>query len=222
MRKFKAKKRKKKILNKSEYTLNSIIENEIKSNFLRKKFSKKIEQHLEKLKFKVSNIHKNLNKTNFITIDGEDSRDFDDAVWAQQKNNFFEIMVAISDVSYFVKENDILDDEAKKRANSFYFPNKVLPMFPERISNDLCSLVPNKKKLCLIVYVKLTLNGKIINSKIFRASIISKARFTYTQIEAYLSKKKKLNKELRNVVDSLYSVFKILNKRSNIRGKIDL
>lgn len=225
MPKYKSKRRKKlKLLEKNKITLNSIIENEIKKNSLRTRFSKNLEDCSKNIKIEISDDHKNLDDINFITIDGEDSRDFDDAVWAQKKNNEFEIMVAIADVSLFIKENSILDLEARKRGNSFYFPNQVIPMLPQNISNNLCSLVPNKKRACVVVKVNIDLDGNITKPSFFRASIISKARLNYSQVEIFLndSKKSCLNKELKSLLNNLHSVFKILNKNSIKRGKFDL
>lgn len=222
MKKFKTKKSKRKILKKSKVTLDAIIENEIKTNFLRKKFSNEIIKHAESINYEITKSHKNLAHIDFVTIDGDDSKDFDDAVWATKKNDLFEIMVAISDVSYFIKENDALDIEAKKRGNSFYFPNKVIPMFPEKISNDICSLVPNKKKLCIVVNIILDKKGKIINSKVFRAFIVSKARLTYNEVENHINNNNSIKPKLALVIDNLYRVFKILKDSSTSRGKIDL
>ena len=129
-----------------EITLSDIVENEIKFNGLRQGFSKALNRFSKNLKYKTSVHHCDLTKIPFVTIDGEDSKDFDDAVWSECYKKRTKIMIAIADVSFYVEKGDLIDIEAKKRGNSFYFPNKVIPMLPEELSNNLCSLVPQKKK----------------------------------------------------------------------------
>ena len=130
----------------NDVTLSEIVENEIKLNGLRQGFSKALYKSSEKLKYRNSIQHCDLTNIPFVTIDGEDSKDFDDAVWSECKKEKTKIMIAIADVSFYVEKGDLIDIEAKKRGNSFYFPNKVIPMLPEELSNNLCSLVPQKKK----------------------------------------------------------------------------
>ena len=129
-----------------EVTLSDIVENEIKFNGLRQGFSKSLNKFSKNLKYKNSFEHSDLTNIPFVTIDGEDSKDFDDAVWSEYNKKNTKIMIAIADVSFYVEKGDIIDIEAKKRGNSFYFPNKVIPMLPEELSNNLCSLVPKKKE----------------------------------------------------------------------------
>ena len=129
-----------------EVTLSDIVENEIRFNGLRQGFSKALNKISENLKYKNSTQHSDLTNIPFVTIDGEDSKDFDDAVWSECNKKKTKIMIAIADVSFYVEKGDLIDIEAKKRGNSFYFPNKVIPMLPEELSNNLCSLVPKKKE----------------------------------------------------------------------------
>ena len=160
--------------NKNEkITLDKIIEEEIKENSIRNGFSNKVIEYCRLISNKKTRDHLNFTKIPFVTIDGEDSKDFDDAIWSEYKNLNTKIMVAISDVSFFVKKNDPLDLEAKKRGNSFYFPDRVIPMLPEEISNKICSLVPNQERACLIIEVNLKDNGEITSSKFHRAIIKS-------------------------------------------------
>ena len=112
-----------------EVTLSDIVENEIKFNGLRQGFSKALNNHSKNLKYKNSTQHSDLTNIPFVTIDGEDSKDFDDAVWSECNKKKTKIMIAIADVSFYVEKGDLIDIEAKKRGNSFYFPNKVIPMF---------------------------------------------------------------------------------------------
>ena len=226
MRRKKLKRRKKsnKFVKRINYSLNSIVESEIKKHSLRIDFSK---ESLKNFKFKSienSKLHEDLTDIPFITIDGEDSKDFDDAVWAVKNKNEIDIMIAIADVSFYVQENDKIDQEAKKRGNSFYFPNKVLPMIPEFLSNDLCSLSPNNKRACLVVKAKINLNGNLISSRFSRAVIKSKARLNYTEVEEYLTNKLKnnLNDEIIFLLKNLNFAFNALKKNSVKRGKIEL
>ena len=169
----------------------------------------------------------NLQKLPFVTIDGEDAKDFDDAVYAEKINDQqWKIIVSIADVSFYVKENSILDKKAKLRGNSVYFPNMVIPMFPEEISNNLCSLKENEKKLCLSVEIIITNDGEKISHKFYKSSIKPKKRFTYEQIENLIksnfSNKTILDQKFLTSLKNLYYVFKILKKQSIQRGCLEL
>ncbi|ANZ22743.1 exoribonuclease R [Buchnera aphidicola (Diuraphis noxia)] len=121
----------------------------------------------------------------FFTIDDEDARDFDDAVFCKKKINIEEewiLWVAIADVSYYIKPNTPLDIAALERGTSIYFPSLVIPMLPEKISTDLCSLKPYKERLCLICEMHLSKNGELISYKHYEAIICSHGRFTYDEI----------------------------------------
>ena len=210
------KKRKKK---KVDFNLNDIIEKEIKNNSLRRYFPKSFELILKDLANKETKDHKDFTNIPFVTIDGEDSKDFDDAVWSINDNNSSKIMIAIADVSYFVKKNDPLDKEAKKRGNSFYFPDRVIPMFPEEISNNICSLVPNKERACIVVEIEMY-NCKIINFNIHRAKIISTARLTYQEVDQIYYTNLEKNKNFK-VIRNLFETYKKLKKISEKRNKIN-
>ena len=198
--------------------LNDIIEEEIKQSSLRQGFSKSLIKYSKTLINKKTNQHKDFTNVPFITIDGEDSKDFDDAVWAEMKDNKTKVMIAIADVSYYVQQDDPLDVEAKKRGNSFYFPDRVIPMFPFEISNDLCSLVPNKKRKCIIVEVNL-INKKIKDFKIHRGIIKSFGRLTYEEVERIYNRKETRNKYFKLICD-LFGTYDLLKKMSEERGKI--
>jgi len=124
-----------------------------------------------------------------VTIDPEDARDHDDAVWAapdDDKNNpgGFRLLVAIADVAHYVRPGDALDREAEKRGNSVYFPDRVVPMLPEEISNGLCSLRPNEDRPCLAVEMIIDREGKKLRHRFMRALMRSAARLTYGQAQA--------------------------------------
>ncbi|MHB8232228.1 MAG: ribonuclease R [bacterium] len=126
----------------------------------------------------------------FITIDGEDAKDFDDAVYLKmsKKANTVKLYVAIADVSYFVKYGSRIDAEAFKRGNSTYFPGNVYPMLPERLSNDLCSLLPKKKRFVMVCEMDIDKSsGKVENKKIYRGSIKTFGRLTYNEVYDYLT-----------------------------------
>ena len=200
-------------------SLSDIIENEIKENSLRQGFPKSFDSKLEFLKNKKMTNHKDFTHIPFVTIDGEDSKDFDDAVWAENEREVTKIMVAIADVSFYVEKNDLLDLEAKKRGNSFYFPDRVIPMFPEIISNDLCSLVPNKVRACLVLEIHIQ-NFGIVKFNIHRAKIISAGRLTYNQVDKIFFSKLKTNKYYE-LIKNLFESYKILKKISEMRNKIN-
>ena len=201
-----------------ELSLSEIIENEIKYNSLRQGFSKNLINFCKSLKYKKTSQHIDLSSIPFVTIDGDDSKDFDDAVWSENKNKKSKVMVAIADVSFYVKHNDPIDLEAKKRGNSFYFIDRVIPMLPEELSNDLCSLIPKKIRKSVVVEINLN-NGKLENFKIHRALIKSVARLTYKQAEEiFLSKDS--NKKIFPLIQNLFETYKILNENSKKRQKI--
>ncbi|WP_172590604.1 ribonuclease R [Shewanella xiamenensis] len=122
-----------------------------------------------------------------VTIDGEDARDFDDAVYAEAKpSGGWRLWVAIADVSYYVRTDSALDTEARARGNSVYFPSQVIPMLPEKISNGLCSLNPHVDRLCMVAEMTVSARGKLSGYKFYPALMHSHARFTYTQVAAML------------------------------------
>ena len=166
-----------------------------------------------------------LTKLKLITIDGPDSRDFDDAVFAEQVTSGWKVVVAIADVSHYVKEGSALDKEAFNRGNSVYFPQRVVPMLPEKLSNDLCSLNPKVERLCLACEMQINKKGELTDYKFYSAFMFSYARLTYDQVIKIIEKKDpKLRKEYEGIVDnldSLYDLYQILKSAKNKRGVID-
>ena len=127
-----------------------------------------------------------------VTIDGEDARDFDDAVWATpdedpRNTGGWRILVAIADVAYYVRPGDALDHEAKERGNSVYFPDRVVPMLPEALSNEMCSLKPHVDRACMAIEMILSPDGKVKSHHVKRGLMRSKARLTYTQVQDALN-----------------------------------
>ena len=201
-----------------KYSLSEIIEDEIKLNGLRDRFSKNQIKFARNLGNKDSSKHIDLTSIPFITIDGEDSKDFDDAVWCNNNDNISKVMVAIADVSFYVEKNDPIDTEAKKRGNSFYFVDRVIPMLPEVLSNDLCSLVPNKRRKSIVIEINLK-DGVVQDFKVHRAIIKSVARLTYQEVEKIFLTKDKENKNFSEI-SNLFKTYNILCKQSQKREKI--
>lgn len=127
----------------------------------------------------------------FVTIDGEDARDFDDAICVLPRGEGFEAWVAIADVAQYVKPGTAMDAEALQRSNSFYFPDRVLPMLPEKLSNGLCSLNPKVDRLAMVVRMRFDASGKRRAIHAYEAVIFSQARLTYTQVAAHYDGDKK-------------------------------
>ena len=124
----------------------------------------------------------------FVTIDGEDARDFDDAVYCERTARGWRLMVAIADVSACVHPGTALDEEARLRGNSVYFPDRVIPMLPESLSNGLCSLRPHEDRLCLCCEMIVTGAGRVHRSRFFEGVIRSRARLTYTEVSGALER----------------------------------
>ncbi len=160
-----------------------------------------------------------------VTIDGETARDFDDAVYCQQEGKEYRLYVAIADVSHYVKPNDVIDLEALNRGNSVYFPRRVIPMLPEVLSNELCSLNPNKKRLCMVCEIEFEANGNIRDYLFYQAVMNSHARLTYTKVADMLAHPQgleaKLHAALLPHLQILYKLFKVLLKARKKRGAID-
>jgi len=160
-----------------------------------------------------------------VTIDGADSRDFDDAVYCKRTAKGWKLIVAIADVSHYVKPGTALDAEAHVRGNSVYFPERVIPMLPEVLSNGLCSLNPEVDRLCMACEMTIDLQGKVTRSRFMEAVMRSHARLTYSQVAAMLVEREpKVRERYSSLVDSLeelYSLYKAFRKLRNQRGAID-
>lgn len=159
-----------------------------------------------------------------FTIDGETAKDFDDAVSITLIKNGYRLGVHIADVSHYVKEGGFIDAEAFNRGTSVYFPESVIPMLPERLSNDLCSLKPNEDRLTLSCIVDLNKKGEIIDSQIVSSVIKSKYRLTYLEVQEILDGNFK-NKYSKSLVDSLKlmdELTDILIAKRDDKGNIDL
>jgi len=187
------------------------IDQVIEENNLPHEWSKEIVTELKGLKHKKESKNRvDLRSHPFVTIDGKDAKDFDDAVFCKEESNGFVLQVAIADVADIVKQGTELDFEALKRGTSIYFPRKVIPMLPEEISNNLCSLVPKEDRNVLVCKIIFNKEG-VINSYEFNEAIInSNKRFTYNEVE-YLSKDNQANIS-SNILDSIISLKKLTKK----------
>jgi ribonuclease R len=168
---------------------------------------------------------KDLRSLPLVTIDGEDARDFDDAVYCQSTPKGWRLFVAIADVSSYVKPGTALDREAQKRGTSVYFPERVIPMLPEVLSNGLCSLNPHEDRLCMVAEMLIGAEGKISRSQFYPAVMRSHARLTYTEVARMLvDGDKGLRKKYADLVphlDNLYSLYQVLRTAREQRGAMD-
>ncbi|WP_347251692.1 ribonuclease R [Legionella sp.] len=165
-----------------------------------------------------------LRHLSFVTIDGEDAKDFDDAVYCYQKpKGGYQLYVAIADVSHYVAVDSALDKEAERRGNSVYFPGKVVPMLPEALSNGICSLNPHVDRLCIVAEMAITPDGKISRSRFYRAVFHSHARLTYTQVAQWLEDERTdaQHEALWPMLQSLHALYKTFLKARKARGAMD-
>ena len=175
-------------------------------------WSQIIFDELENIDIEFSDSRVDLSDKPFVTIDGKDAKDFDDAVLCEKNIEGFNLWVAIADVAEIVNKNSEIDKEAFKRGTSIYFPNTVVPMLPEKISNNICSLVPNEKRNVLVCEINFNADAEIESYDFFEAVICSAHRFTYNEVLEY----KKSNSQ---IVDSLESLKILTNKLLKNRQK---
>ncbi len=162
----------------------------------------------------------------FVTIDGETARDFDDAVYARREGKGYRLWVAIADVSHYVRPGDPLDQESYERGTSVYFPRRVIPMLPEKLSNGLCSLNPDVARLAMVCEMAIGPKGSVERYEFYSSVILSRARLTYTEVWAMLSEKRATpaipgREAIFPDLETLYQLFKILSQERKRRGAID-
>jgi len=160
-----------------------------------------------------------------VTIDGEDARDFDDAVFCQrEEDGGWRLWVAIADVSYYVRHGTVLDKEAINRGNSVYFPDQVIPMLPEELSNGLCSLNPQVDRLCMVSEMTISKKGILTGYKFYEAVMNSHARFTYTKVASILEGDEALREQYSPLVshlEELENLYKAFKKARHSRGGME-
>ncbi len=167
---------------------------------------------------------KDLRHLPLVTIDGVDSKDFDDAVFAKRRKHGWRLVVAIADVSHYVTPGSALDEEAYKRGNSVYFPQLTVPMLPEKLSNGLCSLNPKVDRLCMVADMEISDEGKLRRTQIYPAVMHSHARLTYDEVWQALQDEDQASDNIRPVlahVKELYALYRVLRARREQRGALD-
>ncbi len=205
------------------------IELAIRSHELPVDWPQDVEQEISGLSAEVEESAKrgreDLRQLPLVTIDGADARDFDDAVYCEQSANGWRLLVCIADVSSYVARNTALDREAENRGNSVYFPDRVIPMLPEALSNGLCSLNPSVDRLCMACELFVDKKGELDSYRFFEAVMRSQARLTYSQVadmvvegDAELCQQ---HADLLPHLHQLYALYKVLHKARAKRGAID-
>ncbi|TXL17608.1 ribonuclease R [Methylococcaceae bacterium HT3] len=160
-----------------------------------------------------------------VTIDGADARDFDDAVFCSKTSKGWKLLVAIADVSHYVQPGSALDLEAKNRSTSVYFPEQVIPMLPEVLSNGLCSINPDEDRLSMVCEMVINEQGQVIRSRFFDAVMRSHARLTYDKVSAMLehnhTKFRKKYKPVLPHLEEMYALYKAMRGQREMRGAMD-
>ncbi len=213
----------------TEALISSLLLNE----GIEEKFPNEVLQELDKIDEDFSDElenRKDLRHLDIITIDGSDAKDLDDAVYVEKTEDGYKLFVSIADVSYYVRENTELDTEALKRGNSIYLVDRVIPMLPRKLSNNLCSLNPNEDKLTFTVEMDLDKRGKVIKNDFYKSVIKSKYRMTYENVNTIFEKDEDLE-EYRNLYDkyrkidemlkNMLELSKIIRSNKKRRGSID-
>jgi len=213
----------------TEALISSLLLNE----GIEEKFPNEVLQELDKIDEDISDELKNrkdLRHLDIITIDGSDAKDLDDAVYVEKTEDGYKLFVSIADVSYYVRENTELDTDALKRGNSIYLVDRVIPMLPRKLSNNLCSLNPNEDKLTFTVEMDLDKRGKVIKNDFYKSVIKSKYRMTYENVNTILERDEE-SEEYRNLYDkyrkidemlkNMLELSKIIRNNKKRRGSID-
>ena len=213
----------------TEALISSLLLNE----GIEEKFPNEVLQELDKIDEDFSDElenRKDLRHLDIITIDGSDAKDLDDAVYVEKTEDGYKLFVSIADVSYYVRENTELGIEALKRGNSIYLVDRVIPMLPRKLSNNLCSLNPNEDKLTFTVEMDLDKRGKVIKNDFYKSVIKSKYRMTYENVNTILEKNEE-SEEYRNLYDkyrkiddmlkNMLELSKIIRSNKKRRGSID-
>lgn len=213
----------------TEALISSLLLNE----GIEEKFPNEVLRELDKIDEDISDELKNrkdLRHLDIITIDGSDAKDLDDAVYVEKTEDGYKLFVSIADVSYYVRENTELDTEALKRGNSIYLVDRVIPMLPRKLSNNLCSLNPNEDKLTFTVEMDLDKKGKVVRNDFYKSVIKSKYRMTYENVNTILEKNEE-SEEYRNLYDkyrkidemlkNMLELSKIIRNNKKRRGSID-
>ena len=211
------------------YNTNNMIEALIVREGMSETFSKPVLIEARNIPVTVSKEEiakrKDLRDLPIITIDGDDAKDLDDAVYVKKlSNGNYKLTVSIADVSHYIPEGSMLDQEAFKRGNSVYLVDRVLPMFPKEISNGICSLNPNEDKLTFTCEMEIDQNGKVVDSDIYKSVIKSVRRMTYTNVNRMIAGEEEALKEysdIKDMVMEMLELSKIIRQVKYNRGSID-
>ena len=198
----------------------------LKKYKLDEKFPDKVEKEVEKIEVniedKLKKNRRDLRALKIVTIDGADAKDLDDAVYVEKDGENYKLGVHIADVSNYVNYESALDKEAFKRGTSVYLINKVIPMLPKRLSNDLCSLNPNTDKLTLSCEMIIDKCGKVLKYEVFESVINTKYRLTYDQVQNIIDGNENNFKDIEEMIFNMRDLAEILNKKRIDRGAINL
>ncbi len=210
-------------MNDTEALINALIIN----SGIEEAFPKEVVAEINKINENIEEEYatrKDLRNIDIITIDGEDAKDLDDSVYVEKTDKGYKLLVSIADVSHYVKEGTELDTEAIKRGNSIYLVDRVIPMLPRKLSNNLCSLNPNEDKLTFTVEMHFDTTGKLIKNDFYKSVIKSKCRMTYTEVNKMLSNEEDvINKysDIVNMVNNMIELSHLLRVTKKRRGSID-
>lgn len=208
-----------------EFTPGLEIELAVRQHDLPHVWPEDVEKQVAKIPGEVLETEKkgreDLTHLDLVTIDGIDARDFDDAVYAEKTKKGYSLTVAIADASHYVRPHTPLDAEAINRGNSVYFPNRVIPMLPEKLSNDLCSLRPHEDRLSLVCIMHLSDKAELLNYEVVEAVIHSKARLTYDEVYAHMTGEQKLEGSFVKSIDTLTELYHVLLGVRRERGAIE-
>ena len=205
-------------MNELEVTISQVID----ENNISFEWGKEVLNELKHAELDLNSKRKDLTRVPFITIDGSDAKDFDDAIHCIYSKSSFTLSVAIADVAELVQPGTALDDEALNRGTSIYFPSKVIPMLPEEISNDLCSLVPNQIRNVVVCEITFSEIGEIQNYNFFEARIQSHKRMTYAEVDKFLAAGSGLESNISNSIKSLHKLTKVLLRIRGKRGALEI
>ena len=191
-------------------------------------FNKEVIKEADKIKSSIEEELKNridLRDKICFTIDPDDAKDFDDAVGIEKiSDDKYRLFIHIADVSFYVKENSLIDKEAYKRATSVYLPDTCIPMLPEKLSNEICSLKPNEDRLTITVEIVLNKKAEILKSKIYESVIKSKERLTYKIVQKILDNDSNLRQKFSHILNSILmmnDITEILYKKRERKGSLD-
>lgn len=196
-------------------------------NGIQEKFSNEVIKEVDRIEEDFSEElenRKDLRHLNIVTIDGADAKDLDDAVYVEKTDLGYKLYVSIADVSYYVKEGTELDTEALKRGNSIYLVDRVIPMLPRKLSNNLCSLNPHEDKLTFTVEIDFDARGKVIGNDFYKSVIKSKYRMTYTDVNKIFEGDEELIEKyspVHKMFTEMLELSHIIRNTKKRRGSID-